>query len=167
MSARIQTLPADITLGNPDVLSLYAQLLAGERFGKRFGNCPVCGRQHFTTRTTCSRAYCAQVWKIAKGLYRLAPSFEEPKPTVIAPKPAKKKPTKAKPVPVVTAASPSGPLSEAERWMAEHALLDCARMNARLAASSCGMNWRCFKPSRCVNVPDGATCPPIPDGWGL
>ena len=28
MSARIQTLPADITLGNPDVLSLYAQLLA-------------------------------------------------------------------------------------------------------------------------------------------
>ena len=29
MSARIQTLPADITLGNPDVLSLYAQLLAG------------------------------------------------------------------------------------------------------------------------------------------
>lgn len=45
MSARIQTLPADITLGNPDVLSLYAQLLAGERFGKRFGNCPVCGRQ--------------------------------------------------------------------------------------------------------------------------
>ena len=106
MSARIQTLPADITLGNPDVLSLYAQLLAGERFGKRFGNCPVCGRQKFTTRTTCSRAYCAQVWKIAKGLYRLAPSFEEPKPTVIAPKPAKKKPTKAKPVPVVTAAFP-------------------------------------------------------------
>lgn len=52
MSARIQTLPADITLGNPDVLSLYAQLLAGERFGKRFGNCPVCGRQKFTTRTT-------------------------------------------------------------------------------------------------------------------
>ena len=42
MSARIQTLPADITLGNTDVLSLYAQLLAGERFGKRFGNCPVC-----------------------------------------------------------------------------------------------------------------------------
>lgn len=158
----------DVTLDNPDMLSLYAQLLAGERFGKRFGNCPVCGRQKFTTRTTCSRAYCAQVWKIAKGLYRLAPSFEETKPApVIAPKPAKKKPTRGTPVPVATAIPPVGPVSEIEGWMAEHALLDCARMNARLAASSCGMNWRCFQPSRCARVPEGKTCPPMPDNWGM
>ena len=167
MSARIQTPPADITLDNPDVLSLYAQLLAGERFGKRFGCCPVCGRQKFTTRVTCSGAYCAQVWRLAKGLYRLAPSFEKPKPArITAPKPVKKKPTEAKPVPVVTVVPPSGPLSDVERWMAEHKMLDCVRMNARLTASSCGMNWKCFQPSRCARVPEGKTCPPMPDFWG-
>ncbi|WP_303237312.1 hypothetical protein [uncultured Bilophila sp.] len=100
MSARIQTPPAGVALDNPDMLSLYAQLLAGEQFGKRFGCCPVCGRQKFTTRVTCSSVYCAQVWRLAKGLYRLAPSFEKPKPTrIIAPKPVKKSLRRQSPFP--------------------------------------------------------------------
>lgn len=134
--ARIKYAPENIGLDNPDVLSIYAQLLDVETF-RGFGcRCPVCGELKYCTRITCQRAYCKQVWKLAKGLYRLAPKPEE--------EPVEKE-----------AIHQEKLVSSVEDWIAKHDMIDCAQMRAKVSSAMCGKHWNCFEPSRCANVPDG------------
>ena len=164
MNCRVKFIPADMSINNPDVLSLYAELLAGNRFSRKFGGCPVCGNDKANLGIVCLRPYCKQVWRTAKALYKLAPKLDDDQPDDDAPKPKRKYKSRAKTVPVVVETETV--LSETDRWMRDHALVTCERMSARLASSSCGKNWRCFEPSRCERVPAGTPCPVQPTKWG-